>query len=115
MIAKIRNHVSAIVQVNLTDAPAMPQGAPVYLGIEYLYEPVTDSEGWTDHTWRGYNAGVGGETAGGRHFHQSWTTLDGEELSSSTSKRNESLPLWIRELIDELRPSGDVSLPTYGL
>lgn len=110
------------VKADVENAPVMRASwidadiAPDYIHVEYLYARESDGDGWVRHRWATYSVLV----QGGRVLKPA---KDGS-LRVSASQRHdvvwhgsiscpvdsEDLPDWLAALVDECRPSGEVSV-----
>lgn len=86
------------------DAEAVPGHLVVY----YLYVQTPDPGGWTHHNWVAQSVSLA--TAEGENPPAAWYwyAQDGQLRATDNSGQ---LPTWLAELVDRLRPSGEVSLP----
>lgn len=76
---------------------------PAIVTVHYSYEVSVSADGWAHHTWATtavYVDGEGGEVA--------WVWFFNPD---GTVRRGGPLHAWLAELVDRLRPSGEVSLP----
>lgn len=76
---------------------------PVLLTVYYSYKVSVSADGWARHTWattRVHVEGEGSEVCWVWYFNPDGTVREGAPM-----------PAWLAELVDRLRPSGEVSLP----
>lgn len=81
-----------------TDGPV----DPVTVTVHYSYRVSVSADGWAHHTWAHTMvrvSGEGGDVAWVWYFNQ-----------DSTTRPDKPMPAWLADLVDRLRPSGEVAL-----
>ena len=113
-VTSVTSRAEATVTIGVTGTPALVvtyqtrSFQPDQIIVRFQYQPQTDTDGWTHHTWKRTSVAVTGPrilkpAADGSQ------RLGADRLSYHPVYSDEA-PEWLLKLVDELRPSGDVSL-----
>lgn len=114
-IKSARTQVKAVVRVELSGAPDMTadyskwQINPDSLTVEYHYKQAQGDDGWTGHQWTTFDVRVtgrrilkpaadGSRRLGEQSGRRSWYTRN--QLAD--------MPEWVKRLVEEMRPSGQI-------
>jgi hypothetical protein len=126
-ITEVRSWADVKIQVHLTGAPPFKvqyqqgrEASPSFLSLTYRYLP--DHRTNEDNPWACVSVTVGGDRIlkpgpngeqrlGKDQGKASWSTIGTEDIVKSQQGKGRPLPDWIVQLIAELRPYGELSLP----
>jgi hypothetical protein len=81
---------------------------PAQVHVRYLYKPQVDGDGWTVHVWVPRNVSATGPRIL-KPAPDGSQRLGVEHLTYKPISQHDH-PEWLRQLVHELRPSGDVTL-----
>lgn len=128
-VNNVKTQTRSKIHVSFTGSPDLKTQhinswvAPDYVICEYVYEPQTDQDGWTRHDWRCVEVSTGGHRVlktgsdgsqrlgKERRERRWWAASSSDDLGVDAPKYDTPLPEWLVKLVNELRPSGDVTVP----
>lgn len=113
-VTRVTSRAEATVTVGVTGTPVLVATyqtrtfLPEQITVKFLYKPQTDGDGWTHHTWK-----VTGVTVTGPRILK--PAADGSQRLGVDYLRYQPIslddvPEWLRKIMDELTPSGDIAL-----
>lgn len=113
-VTSVGSRAEASVTITVTGAPALVATyqtrtfLPEQITVKYVYKPQTDADGWTHHTWTATSVTV----VGPRILKPA---ADGSQRLGVEHLRyhpnyGDQVPEWLRKIMDELTPSGDIAL-----